>query len=379
MNEIYFDNAATTRVDEDVVALMAQVMREDYGNPSSLHTRGVQAQLLVERAQKQLLSALGAKSGQVLFTSGGTEANNLALFGAADVKKRRGNRVVTTLIEHSSVLSTAQELTRRGFEVVEIAPEADGRVSVEKLLNACHENTILVSMMLVNNEVGTVQPVAEVAKKLHAKAPHALLHTDAVQAFGKIPFSVSSLGVDLLSLSGHKIHAPKGVGALYLADGVRITPLLYGGSQQRGLRPGTESVPMITALGLAAKNAADALAENRTRVQQAKDALIRGLSALPNVVINSPDENCSPFLLNCSVVGYRSETLLHFLASHGIYVSSGSACSKGAKSHVLAAMGKSAREIDSALRLSLCKYNTTQEAARFCDILSLAMQSLRQV
>lgn len=378
MNEIYFDNAATTRVDEGVVSLMAQVMREDYGNPSSLHTRGVQAQLLMERAQKQLLSALGAKGGQVLFTSGGTEANNLALFGGSDAKKRRGNRIVTTSVEHSSVLAAARELSRRGFETVEIQPESDGRISVEKLLDACNEGTILVSMMLVNNEVGTVQPVAEVAKKLRLKAPNALLHTDAVQAFGKIPFSVSALGVDMLTLSGHKIHAPKGVGALYLADKVRVTPLLYGGSQQRGLRPGTESVPMIAALGLAAKNAVDRLDDNRTNAQQTKDALIEGLSALPNVIVNSPNENCSPFLLNCSAVGYRSETLLHFLASHGIYVSSGSACSKGAKSHVLAAMGKSVREIDSALRISLCETNTPPEATRFCDVLSLAMQSLRQ-
>lgn len=378
MNEIYFDNAATTQVDEDIVALMAQVMREDYGNPSSLHTRGVQAQLLVERAQKQLLSALGAKAGQVIFTSGGTEANNLALFGGADAKKRRGNRIITTSVEHSSVLTTARELARRGFETVEISPEEDGRISVEKLLDACNEDTILVSMMLVNNEVGAVQPVAEVAKKLRLKAPNALLHTDAVQGFGKIPISVSALGVDMLTLSGHKIHAPKGVGALYLGEKVRVTPLLYGGSQQHGLRPGTESVPMIAALGLAAKNAANRLGENRINAQKTKDALVDGLSALPDVVINSPYENCSPFLLNCSVLGYRSETLLHFLASHGVYVSSGSACSKGAKSHVLAAMGKSAREIDSALRISLCEYSTPQEAERFCTILSLAMQSLRQ-
>lgn len=378
MDDIYFDNAATTRVDEDVVALMAQVMREDYGNPSSLHTRGVQAQLLVERAERQLLSALGAKSGQVLFTSGGTEANNLALFGGADAKKRRGKRLVTTAMEHSSVLSAMRELSRRGFELVEIAPGPDGRVSAEALLGACNEDTILVSMMLVNNEVGSIQPVAEAAKKLRAKAPNALLHTDAVQAFGKIPFSVAALGVDMLTLSGHKIHAPKGVGALYLADKVRITPLLFGGSQQKGLRPGTENVPMIAALGLASQNAVGRLAENRAKALATKEALISGLSALPNVVINSSAEHCSPFLLNCSVLGYRSETLLHFLASNGIYVSSGSACSKGAKSHVLAAMGRSEREIDSALRVSLCEYNTPREAERFCETIKAAMQSLRQ-
>lgn len=378
MNEIYFDNASTTRVDKDVAELMVQVMREDYGNPSSLHKRGVQAQLLVERAQKQVLSSLGAKKGQVLFTSGGTESNNLALFGGSDAKKRRGNRIITTTIEHSSVLSTARELSKRGFELIEISPESDGRINPEKLLDACNGDTILVSMMLVNNEVGSLQPILEVSKKLRAKSPNALLHTDAVQAFGKIPLSVSALGVDMLSLSGHKIHAPKGVGALYLAEKVRITPLLYGGSQQGGLRPGTESVPMISALGLAAIKAVENLAENRSKAEETKQELLKRLSAMQNVVINSAEQNCSPFLLNCSVVGYRSETMLHFLASHGIYVSSGSACSKGAKSHVLSAMGKSDREIDSALRISLCKYSTPQEAAHFCDTLALAMQSLRQ-
>lgn len=378
MNEVYFDNASTTCVDADVAELILQVMRKDYGNPSSLHSRGVQAQLLVERAQKQVLTALGAKKGQVLFTSGGTEANNLALFGTADAKKRRGNRIITTGIEHSSVLAAARELARRGFEVVEVAPGADGIIDTEALLADCDENTILVSVMLVNNEVGSIQPVAEIGRKLKIKSPHALLHADAVQAFGKIPLSVASLGIDMLTISGHKIHAPKGVGALYLAEKVRVTPLLYGGSQQGGLRPGTESVPMVAGLGLAAKNASEQLIENRASAQGTKQALLSGLSALPNVVINSPEQNCSPFLLNCSVMGYRSETLLHFLASHNIYVSSGSACSKGAHSHVLAAMKKNTREIDSALRISLSKYSTPQQAERFCETLALARQSLRQ-
>jgi cysteine desulfurase len=235
MSEIYFDNASTTRVDDSVIAQMADVMKNEYGNPSSLHSRGVAAERRVAAAAEQVLSALGAKTGQLVFTSGGTEANNLAVFGSVEVKKRRGRRIVTTAIEHSSVLECVRELARRGFDVVEVPCEADGRMDAQRMLAACNADTILVSMMLVNNEVGCIQPLGEVVQGVRAGCPHAVIHTDAVQALGKIPFSASALGVDLLTISGHKIHAPKGCGALYLAQGVRVSPLLYGGDQQRGL------------------------------------------------------------------------------------------------------------------------------------------------
>lgn len=376
--EIYFDNAATTRTDPDIAALMTEVMCTQYGNPSSLHSRGVQAQLVLERAQRQVLAALGAKKGRVLFTSGGTEANNLALFGGTDVRRRRGNRIVTTGIEHPSVRDSARELQRRGFVLAEVAPGRGGCIDPEALLAACDADTILVSMMLINNETGAIQPVAEVVRRLRQKVPNALLHTDAVQAFGKLPFSVAALGVDMLTFSGHKIHAPKGVGALYLSDQVRVTPLFYGGSQQFGLRPGTESVPMAAALGLAAQNAKERLPQSLQNVQAVRERLVQRLSALPQVQLRqSPAEQQSPFVLSLSVPGYRSETLLHFLAEREIYVSSGSACSKGAHSHVLAAMGCSEREIDSALRLSFCRDNTVLQADAFADALADAIATLR--
>lgn len=378
MDEIYFDNAATTAVDKDVAELACNVMCEQYGNPSSLHSKGVKAQLLIERAQKQLLTALGAKSGKVIFTSGGTEANNLAIFGSADAGKRRGNRIITTTIEHSSVIDSAHELKKQGFDVIEIPPEPNGIISAEKLLSFCNEDTILVSVMAANNEIGTIQPVEQIAKPLKRLSPNALLHVDAVQAFGKMPFSVKTLGADLMTVSGHKIHAPKGIGALYIADRVRITPRQFGGGQQGRLRPGTESVPLIAAFGLAAQKAQQNLTENAKKSAEVKAVLLKLLGDIDGITINSPEQNCLPYVLNCSVLGYRSETLLHFLEAKGIYVSSGSACSMGAKSHVLAAMGKTPAEIDSALRISFSKYSTTEQAKAFVEQIKSAVQTLRR-
>lgn len=378
MTEIYFDNASTTQVDDGVIAQMTDVMKNEYGNPSSLHTRGVHAQLRMERAAHQVEAALGMKSGRLLFTSGGTESNNLAVFGAAEAKKRLGNRIVTTKLEHSSVLEAARELGRRGFEVIELSPDKNGFLPLSALEETLNDKTILVSMMLVNNEIGTVQPVREAAALVHRMCPNAQFHTDAVQAFGKIPFRVSELGVDLLSISGHKIHAPKGVGALFVADKARIRPLLYGGGQQGALRPGTESVPLICALGAAAHDAASELPAAAERLTALRKRLLAGLVKMEGVVVHTPEENSSPFLLNFSVPGFRSETVLHFLAQRNIFVSSGSACSKGAKSHVLEAMGLPAGEIDSALRLSFSKYNDIEQANVFLEGLQEALASLRR-
>lgn len=378
INEVYFDNAATTQVDENVINQMADVMRNEYGNPSSLHTRGVNAQLRMERAANQIKTALGMKGGSLYFTSGGTESNNLAIIGAAEAKKRRGNRIITTAIEHSSVLGACAELKKRGFDVIELKPDSTGRIPLDALKDALNDKTILVSMMLVNNEVGTIQPIKEAVKLTRKKAPEALFHSDGVQAFGKIPFKVSDLGVDLMSISGHKIHAPKGVGALYAADKVRILPLLHGGSQQGGVRPGTESVPMICALGTAAHEAVSELPAATERLLALRKHLTAGFEKMGGVIIHTPDEGVSPFILNVSVPGFRSETMLHFLAERGIYVSSGSACSKGAQSHVLGAMGCSMAEIDSALRISFSKYSDIEQTDRFLEGLKEAVSSLRR-
>ncbi len=377
MQEIYFDNASTTRVDDAVIAQMTDVMKNEYGNPSSLHSRGVSAQLRVERARRQVETALGMKEGRLFFTSGGTESNCLAILGAAEALRRRGDRVILSALEHASVLTCGKELERRGFHVTVIPSDREGRVSLEALEDALDDRTILVSLMLVNNEVGTVQPVAQAARLVHARCPQARFHTDAVQAFGKIPFRVGDLGVDLLSLSGHKIHAPKGVGALYAAPGVRLIPLLYGGGQQEGIRPGTESVPLIAALGVAAHEAQTDLKPTAERLGALRKRLLAGLAEM-DAVIHTPAENVSPFIFNFSVPGFRSETILHFLAQRNIFVSSGSACSKGARSHVLSAMGCPEEEIDSALRLSFSKYSTPQEADAFLESLREALRSLRR-
>jgi len=378
MNEIYFDNAATTRVDDDIAALTVKVMCEQYGNASSLHSKGVQAQLLMQKAEKQLLSAMGAKNGRIIFTSGGTEANNLALFGASHARRRRGDRIITTTIEHSSVIDTARELKERGFDVIEISPRADGRIDADELLGFCNEKTILVSVMAANNEVGSVQPIEKISRALKKRSPNALFHVDAVQAFGKMPLSVTKAGIDLMTVSGHKIHAPKGIGALYIADKVKVDPLVFGGSQQSKIRPGTESVPLIASFGQAAENAVKNMAESAKKVGEAKGTLLSLLSEIKGISINSPEENCLPYILNFSAVGYRSETMLHFMESEGIFISSGSACSMGARSHVLSAMGKSQNEVDSALRISFSKYNTPEQAKIFAEKLTIAMNTLRK-
>lgn len=377
MEEIYFDNSSTTCVDQQVAELALHMMCEEFGNPSSLHHRGVEAQKRMEKASRQLLAALGARSGKILFTSGGTESNNLAIFGAVRARKRYGNRIVTSQIEHSSVEAPVCELKKQGFDCVFVQPEPDGTVDPERFLSACKEDTILASLMMVNNETGAIQPLQESVARLRKQAPHALIHTDAVQAFGKIPFQVSKLNIDLLSLSGHKIHAPKGVGALYLADKVLIAPMLYGGGQQGTLRPGTENVPLIAALGMAGEGMTAQLSGHDASVRAIREHLISELSHMPGVVLHLP-QHASPYILNLSVMGYRSETMLHFLESKGIYVSSGSACSKGARSHVLLAMGLSQKEADSALRLSFCKYNTICQADAFLAALQEGMHTLRR-
>lgn len=377
MPMIYLDNSSTTRVDPEVADLVLEMMCGTFGNPSSLHRLGVEAELRYQAAQRQMLTALGAKEGEVIFTSGGTEANNLAVLGAAAAKAKRGNRAVATAFEHSSVAGPIAELGRRGIETVLVKPERDGSIDPERLLAACNEDTILISAMLVNNEIGTILPIAELVRGIRRKSPNATVHTDAVQAFGKLPFKVSELGVDLLTVSGHKIHAPKGVGALYAAKGAKLCPVLFGGEQQKGLRPGTENMALIAGLGLAAERAHTRLYENWDAASKVRDRLAERLREMDGVTVNSPD-GALPYIYNISIPGYRSETILHFLESKGIYVSSGSACSRGAKSPVLTAMGLSAREIDSSIRVSLSKYNTPEDADAFADALSEGMRTLRK-
>ncbi|MEE1076182.1 MAG: cysteine desulfurase family protein [Acutalibacteraceae bacterium] len=374
-DELYLDNSATTRVSDTVAEKVYKMMVENYGNPSSLHSKGLQAQHSVEDARNTLANALGVTSSEIYFTSGGTEANNLAVIGTALCKRKTGNKIVTSAIEHSSIMDSCKYLETLGFEVVYLPVEKNGAVSVESLENAIDENTILVSLMYVNNETGAIQPVEKIPRIIKRKSSPAVFHIDAVQAFGKLPFKNTKLKADIISVTAHKIYGPKGVGAIYVKKGVRITPRQFGGEQQSKIRPGTESAPLIVGFGEAVKEI-DYTKNND--VKEINDYLRERLKELDGVVINSPD-NALEYILNFSVVGIRSETMLHFLADRNIYVSSGSACSKGKPSYVLTAMGLDKRLADSAIRVSFSNSNTRADIDKFVEAVNDGINSLVRI
>ncbi|MBQ5798834.1 MAG: cysteine desulfurase, partial [Clostridia bacterium] len=334
------------------------------------------AQLLVDSTRKAVSALLKCREDEVYFTGSGTESNNTALLGAAESRKKRGKRIVTTAVEHPSVLETIKKLQADGFEVIFLKPQANGVISVDDLRSAINQNTILVSIMLVNNETGAIQPVKEAASIIKSVGAPALLHCDGVQAFGKMPINLNDLGVDLFSASGHKIHGPKGVGVLYVKKGVTIKPLLIGGGQEKNMRSGTESVPLIYGL----KGAIDNLGNTNENLKKQKELWSYAKETLLDtgfIKINSSDD-VLPYVLNISVEGYRSETLLHFLESQGIYVSSGSACAKGEGSYVLNEMGFDRKRIDSALRISFSRYNIKEDVESLKSAIITATQKLRR-
>lgn len=373
---VYLDNSATTKPCLKAVQNINHALNDEWANPSSLYNIGFNAQVLVDDARKTAAGFLHCREDEIYFTSGGTEGNNTSILGAAYSRCKRGKRIVTTAIEHPSVLETLKRLENDGFEVIYIKPQKNGAIAADDLKKYINRDTILVSIMLVNNETGAIQPVKEAAQIIKSSGAPALLHCDGVQAFGKMPVNLNSLGVDLFTASGHKIHGPKGVGILYIKKGVTIKPLITGGGQEKNMRSGTESVPLISGF----KGAVDDLGdvnknlENTSKLwQYTKDILLEtGL-----VSINSSDD-VLPYILNISVTGYRSETLLHFLESRGVYVSSGSACAKGAGSYVLGEMGLSKNRTDSALRISFSRFNTTADAEKLKDALVAATQKLRR-
>lgn len=368
------DNSATTRVCPEAAGKVVELMTEKYGNPSSLHRKGLEAENEIKAAREAVASLLGVQAREVVFTSGGTEANNLAILGAAQARKRMGNRIVTTAIEHPSVLGPMAELEKQGFEVIFLKPGEDGKLTEEALLEAVDGNTILVSMMCVNNETGAVQPVEAARRAIKRSKAPALLHVDAVQAFGKLPLKPIRLGVDMMTVSGHKIHGPKGVGALYLARGARILPRVYGGGQEQNLRPGTESAPLIAGFG-AAVAALPELSETIGRMEELRAYLLERLDAFEEITLNSPPEGL-PYLVNFSVDGIRSETMLHHLAARGVYVSGGSACAKGKSSHVLEAMGFAHSRVVSAIRVSFCRDNTKADVDALADGIAEGIKTL---
>lgn len=361
--EHYLDNSATTVTSPGAAQKAFEIMTRGYGNPSSLHLKGLYAEQELEKARRAVAKSLGAYSGEIFFTSGGTEANNTALFGTAMAKKRRGNKIIVSALEHSSVLEAADKLAENGFEVARVKPGPDGIISVDAVLDEVDSNTIMASVMTVNNETGAIMPVAEIFSAVKAKNSEIICHTDAVQAFGKIPLSAKRLNADLISVSGHKVHAPKGCGALFVRKGVRIIPLHYGGGQEGKIRPGTQALPLIAAFGVACGEFKTE--DNLSYVKALCDYAKERLSKIDGVVFNSP-QNALPYVLNISAGNVRSETLLHFLEELDVFISSGSACARGKPSYVLSAMGLDRRRADSALRISFSKYSVKEDVDALC-------------
>lgn len=373
MTEHYLDNSATTRVSPLAAKKALWLMTECYGNPSSLHTKGMLAEQELINARKIIADSIKAKETEIYFTSGGTEANNTAIFGTAKSKIRQGKKIVTTAIEHSSVLEACEALEKQGYDVVYLTPNEEGIVTAEAIDNAVDSDTILVSVMAVNNETGAVMPIEHISKIIRSKKSNALFHTDMVQAYGKIHIKASKIGADLISLSAHKVHAPKGAGALYIKSGVRISPLHFGGEQEKKLRPGTEALPLIGAFGCAVSEFD--IDKNMQYVKELNDYAKEKLLSLDGVYLNSP-KNALPYVLNISVSGIRSETMLHHLEASDIFVSSGSACAKGKKSHVLTALGLSPKRADSAIRISFSKLNTKEDIDALYKAVKIGTETL---
>lgn len=372
--EIYLDNAATTRVCTEAADIAYKVMTDCYGNPSSTHTKGRDAKAYLDTARAQIASTLGCSASEVYFTSCGSESDVWAITRGAESAARRGRHIISSAVEHDAVRKTLEELESRGFEVTYLSPEKDGSVSADAVKAALREDTILVTLMMVNNETGGITDIAAIAKMLKGCGSKALLHTDAVQGFMKVPFSAKKLGADMISISGHKIHAPKGIGALYIKTGVKIKPLIRGGAQEGGMRAGTEAMPQIAAFGKAAEIAFSGMKDNCDTM-----ASLRAL-AMSTICADIPEAQIigggAPHILSVSLPGWRSEVLMNFLEAEGIYVSRSSACKKGGRSHVLEAMRLPAQVIDGAIRVSFSRYNTEDDVLALCSALKRAHDTL---
>lgn len=379
--EAYFDNSATTRCYPEVAEIVVKTMTEDFGNPSAMHLKGVEAEKYVREAAQTLAKILKVNEKEIIFTSGGTESNNLALFGGADANKRSGNHIITTSVEHAAVGQPAERLEQMGYEVTIVPVDHRGVVQLEALEKVLRPDTILVSTMYVNNEVGAVMPVEEIAKLVHEKSPKALYHVDAIQAFGKYRIYPKKAGIDMLSVSSHKIHGPKGVGFLYINEKARIQPQILGGGQQAGMRSGTDNVPGIAGLGVAAKMVYTDFDKKIEHMYQLKERLAEGFLKLPDVRLNGMEiREGAPQILSASFLGVRSEVLLHTLEEKGIYVSAGSACSshKRKAAGTLSAMGMEAAQRESTLRFSFSEENTFEEVDYALEVIGQVLPMLRR-
>lgn len=379
--EAYLDNSATTVVSDGVKDVVLKAMTQDFGNPSSMHMKGVEAERYLRDAKEAIAKILKVNEKELIFTSGGTESNNLALIGIAMANMRAGKHIITSCVEHASVLNTMKYLEEQGFSVTYLPVDKYGKIRISQLLEAIREDTILVSVMYVNNEIGAVEPLEEISKAIKQKKTNIILHTDAIQAFGKYKIYPKRIGVDAMSVSGHKLHAPKGVGFLYVSEKVKIKPILFGGGQQKGLRSGTDNVPGIAGIAQASKEAYTDLEEKTAHMYELKDYFIEQILKLENVRVNSEEGTLSaPHIVNVSFLGVRSEVMLHELESRSIYVSAGSACSSN-HSHVsdtLKGIGLNAEEIDSAIRFSFCEHTTKEELDYVIEVIADRISTLRK-
>lgn len=379
--EAYFDNSATTRCTQAAVDIMQKVLLEDYGNPSSLHMKGVVAENYIKTAREQIAKILKVSEKEMIFTSGGTESNNLALIGTALANQRAGKHIITTSIEHASVYNPLIFLEEQGYEVTYLQVDQEGRISLDELEAAVREDTILVSIMHVNNEIGTIEPVEEAAARVHAKNPRTLFHVDAIQSFGKLRIYPKRMGIDLLSVSGHKIHGPKGVGFLYVRDKTKIRPIIHGGGQQRDMRSGTENVPGIAGIGVASAQLYENFDEKIDALYELREYLVTGMQALEGTTINGAQGRAAaPHIVSVSFAGIRAEVLLHALEERQIYVSTGSACSSNhpAISGTLKAIGVAPELLDATVRFSLSVDSTREEADYVLAQLAELLPQLRR-
>ncbi|AZR74488.1 cysteine desulfurase [Anoxybacter fermentans] len=386
---VYLDNSATTRVAPEVIDAMVKMMEKDYGNPSSLHRMGITVEKKINKAREQIAKILGVKPKEIIFTSGGTEANNLAIRGVVYQYNKRGRHLITTRIEHPSVLNTFQRLEEEGFEVTYLPVDREGFISIEELKSAITPETILVSIMHVNNEIGTIQPIQKMGEVIKEINPRTIFHVDAVQSFGKLSLNPIQMKVDLLTISGHKIHGPKGIGALYCNEKINLKPLVEGGGQEWNIRSGTENVPGIIGLGLASQLIVKEREANVERLKDLKGWFLKELKKLiPDVKINGPESvedikegKSAPYIINLSFPGLKGEVLLHALEDFNIYVSTGSACHsrKSAPSHVLQAIGLNQRELESAIRISLSFHTQKEELEYLLEHLPDLVVELRNL
>ena len=379
--EAYFDNSATTKALDSVRDIMVKTLMEDFGNPSAKHTKGMEAEKYIRQAAADIAKTLKVKDKEILFTSGGTESNNMALIGTALANQRAGKHIISTRIEHASVYQPLAFLESLGFEVTYLHVDHNGHISLEELEQSLRPDTILVSVMYVNNEIGAIEPIDEIGRLVHGKNPKTVFHVDAIQAYGKMVIRPKKQGIDLLSVSSHKIHGPKGVGFLYIRNGVKIKPLIYGGGQQAGLRSGTENVPGVAGFGAAAKEMYTNHAEKVQKLIELKDYMTDRLGEIEGTVINSKKgEASAPQIVSVSFEGVRSEVLLHALEDKGVYVSSGSACSSNHPgiSGTLKGIGVAQKLLDSTIRMSFGMFNTKEEVDYTIDVLKELVPVLRR-